>query len=162
MRMQVVCVISFSQMPPPPPQKESLKRSRDPGAVQPDPMQTDTTRQFAGSRRVSNSLNPTLFSGGPSTATAIGGGSTFHQQSAPGVFSATNAPASGFNTFYGVNVGGQDQLHSLDSPPQSILHSEPSAFGFGSFSGGGADVSSFGGLGIEDPRMTASAWNNPK
>lgn len=55
-------VVSLSPIPPTP-EKESRKRTRNPETVEPDIMESDsTTRQFAGSKRVLNTLNP-VFSG---------------------------------------------------------------------------------------------------
>ncbi|KAE9394585.1 hypothetical protein BT96DRAFT_998390 [Gymnopus androsaceus JB14] len=141
-------VISVSQMPPPP-QKDSLKRTRDFQTSQPHPMEEDFKRQYAGSQRAFNALQSPTFSGLDQIASNTGAGA-FHQPTAPG---------SLFDPFYAINVAAPVQQQSFDvHQPQN-----PQSYGFGSSSSGADPLS---GLDYPvafsaGPGAGASTWGEP-
>ncbi|KAE9394582.1 hypothetical protein BT96DRAFT_184035 [Gymnopus androsaceus JB14] len=148
-------VVSVSQMPPPP-QKDSLKRTRDFETSQTHPMEEDSNRQFAGSQRVFNALQSPTFSGLDQLASNTGAGA----------FDQPTAPGSVFDPFYAINMAApvQQQSFGFDVHQQQ----NPQLHGLGPSSNGADPLS---GLDYPFPFSAgagagagagASTWSEPK
>ncbi|KAJ4490586.1 fungal-specific transcription factor domain-containing protein [Lentinula aciculospora] len=144
--------ISVSQMPPPP-QKDSLKRSRNSQSHQQDlSMQDDSLRQFAGTRRVLNALKPTSTTQGGDIS-GVATGSAF-QEPPPSM----DVPGSMFDPFFGVNIApSEQQISNFDSERQSSQMYTSSSFAFN------PSVTPLYGTGLDDNDFAASlasAWGD--
>ncbi|KAJ3746189.1 hypothetical protein DFH05DRAFT_1484083 [Lentinula detonsa] len=156
-------VISASQMPPPP-QKESLKRSRHSHPNQSVNMPDDSIRQFAGTRRASNALNSPLMSmsqGNAAPGVYIAGVGSFQQPSV--VPSSVDNPSSIFDPSFGINIAPSDQQAlGFDGQEQNFFgaYSSPS-FTFDPSTSNDAPSLNTGLDDSDFAASFASAWDNP-
>ncbi|KAJ4501161.1 fungal-specific transcription factor domain-containing protein [Lentinula lateritia] len=147
-------VMSVSKMPPPS-QKESLKRSRDPQPAQTNlSMPDNSVRQFAGTRRVSYALDAASASQADGLATGYVG--AFQGSSVLPL-----SPGSMFDPFFGVNIATSEQpTVGFNFQPQ-LLPAYPSSLSFNP-TAASADAASFD-LGMDGSGFTtsfSSDWSN--
>lgn len=148
--------MSVSKMPPPS-QKESLKRSRDPQPAQTNlSMPDNSVRQFAGTRRVSYALDAASASQADGLATGYVG--AFQGSSVLPL-----SPGSMFDPFFGVNIATSEQpTVGFNFQPQ-LLPAYPSSLSFNP-TAASADAASFD-LGMDGSGFTtsfSSDWSNSR